>query len=198
MKHVRARGGAPAGRRRFPRRTRRGLIEATQVAPRTVRGYGFPRRTRRGLIEAGPSPRPSARRSADFPGGHAGASLKRPVAGAGARPSGADFPGGHAGASLKHPAGEAAPAQPAGGFPRRTRRGLIEAESHPQGGAVTNQHFPGGHAGASLKPPFGLGPGRDLSPFPRRTRRGLIEASRPSGRSSGPRRISPADTPGPH
>ena len=42
---------------------------------------GFPRRTRRGLIEAGSRPRSSARWEGDFPGGHAGASLKQRIEG---------------------------------------------------------------------------------------------------------------------
>ena len=85
----------------------------------------------------------------------------------------ADFPGGHAGASLKHPHRRAI-GLPQVPFPRRTRRGLIEARLFvaPQGGAAKD--FPGGHAGASLKP---------------HAVRGELTCRRP---------ISPADTPGPH
>ena len=62
----------------------------------------------------------------DFPGGHAGASLKHPYQGAINARGYADFPGGHAGASLKQrPAVHRG--DTGGGFPRRTRRGLIEA-----------------------------------------------------------------------
>ena len=86
---------------------------------------GFPRRTRRGLIEAARVNIPSGLTLDHFPGGHAGASLKqRHPRRVDVEP--ADFPGGHAGASLKLPVEP--PVDPVDvGFPRRTRRGLIEA-----------------------------------------------------------------------
>ena len=172
-------------------------LKPGERAVRARVGGQFPRRTRRGLIEAISNKNLASRNSTDFPGGHAGASLK-PGRGAARRerrtyfPGGhagaslkplhvtrrwrclQDFPGGHAGASLKPWASTAAFAAARARFPRRTRRGLIEARSS------------GGCASLSL-------PG-----FPRRTRRGLIEAGR--GGAGLPRagRISPADTPGPH
>ena len=91
-----------------------------------------------------------------FPGEIAGASLKRRVP----RPSLAQhrpvFPGEIAGASLK-------PGRPGGfggrsgsGFPRRNRRGLIEAGGCRTDWTRHQEVFPGEIAGASLK----LGGGR--------------------------------------
>ena len=96
-----------------------------------------------------------AQRDGDFPGGHAGASLKRPVFSAIGPTLRPNFPGGHAGASLKR----------GDGRPR----------------ADGGRDFPGGHAGASLKPVQRDDGDRDVAGFPRRTRRGLIEAVRRRG-----------------
>ena len=83
------------------------------------------------------------------------------------------FPGGHAGASLKLD-GVRHSLRVHHGFPRRTRRGLIEAREPTLAPTAVREDFPGGHAGASLK-------------------RGghLPRAAVHLG-------ISPADTPGPH
>ena len=74
-----------------------------------------------------PAPsRTSAPALADFPGGHAGASLKPGDRDEGESHEDEDFPGGHAGASLKRLV-RAGPEGRGRRFPRRTRRGLIEA-----------------------------------------------------------------------
>ena len=64
-------------------------------------GESFPRRNRRGLIEAMAGGGGSLRRRRVFPGGIAGASLKPPTV-AMTFHGGGVFPGGIAGASLKH------------------------------------------------------------------------------------------------
>ena len=123
----------PLGERRqlhgFPRRNRRGLIEAragARVACRPGSGR-FPRRNRRGLIEASDQPGGWRSRRIVFPGEIAGASLKRGDRARAGRRDLRVFPGEIAGASLKRePAGQGLQ-RVLGGFPRRNRRGLIEA-----------------------------------------------------------------------
>ena len=68
---------------------------------RTTLGTRFPRQTRRGLIEAARRAYAAPRTAPHFPGRHAGASLKRGRALGRVQPAHAHFPGRHAGASLK-------------------------------------------------------------------------------------------------
>ena len=110
----------------------------------------FPRRNRRGLIEASGGRAPIEDPTADFPGEIAGASLKPGEVGRGGQTE-ADFPGEIAGASLKplqlrgpragcvldfpgeiagaslKPASCSTSTRRPARFPRRNRRGLIEA-----------------------------------------------------------------------
>ena len=110
----------------------------------------FPRQTRRGLIEAGRLGGGDQAHHRPFPGRHAGASLKLGPHRAVRRVPGA-FPGRHAGASLKRAPGTHC-RRPRRGFPRQTRRGLIEAPRLAGGLPDLRAAFPGRHAGASLKP----------------------------------------------
>ena len=84
------------------------------------------------------------------------------------------------------------------GFPRRNRRGLIEAGI--EGGICLpgGVGFPGEIAGASLKRIPGGGRIQSSAWFPRRNRRGLIEASRTTCNGRSALRVSPAKSPGPH
>ena len=134
------------------------------------------------------------------------------------------FPGEAAGASLKlRHAGHIA-IRAGHRFPRRSRRGLLEARGASAEALRGVTGFPGEAAGASLKPPrsaaINLCPQRRFprrsrrglieasmrrisypiaAQFPRRSRRGLIEATG-SARSPSSRiiRVSPAKPPGPH
>ena len=111
--------------------------------------------------------------------------------------AGLDFPGGHAGASLK-PLLRGEGGRTLAGFPRRTRRGLIEAGEPPVVPVPPLVDFPGGHAGASLKPrALSLVFQEDSHDFPG----GHAGASlKHAGDGLGLEHtvISPADTPGPH
>jgi len=62
-------------------------------------------------------------------------------------------------------------------FPRRFRRGLIEAPKLYLDGSSPARHFRGDSAAASLKQVFRDAFGHQQIEFPRRFRRGLIEAS---------------------
>ena len=86
----------------FPRRQRRGLIEA-RSASWTFAAWSaaFPRRQRRGLIEAAWGEVVRVKVEAPSPGGNAGASLKRAAQVRAAQVRAAPSPGGNAGASLK-------------------------------------------------------------------------------------------------
>ena len=129
LKQPRARGHVDCDVDGFPRRNRRGLIEAGVCAACSGASGAlrFPRRNRRGLIEA-------LRKTA-----------KNGV-------YDVVFPGEIAGASLKRGSGRPRRERGAGRFPRRNRRGLIEATRissamRPNSSSV----FPGEIAGASLK-----------------------------------------------
>ena len=192
------------------------------LAPLTLRPrLGFPRRNRRGLIEASSPPRSTSARSPCFPRRNRRGLIEAPASAVSIPASTRVFPGGIAGASLKR-LGHRHGRDTLPRFPRRNRRGLIEAcdpttancpraPVFPGGiaGASLKRHrasgmriarvvFPGGIAGASLKHPAGPRPDADVARFPRRNRRGLIEAapSRPARRRRA--RFSPAESPGPH
>ena len=112
-----------------------------------------------------------------FPGGIAGASLKQELARRELYLAHEVFPGGIAGASLKPATQVPTVVDKYTRFPRRNRRGLIEASCAAATAAGESPVFPGGIAGASLKPGGRAHPGNGRGRFPRRNRRGLIEAS---------------------
>ena len=165
-------GRLAEGADRFPRQTRRGLIEAGRGRAGCELDAAFPRQTRRGLIEARHVAGVPDRHSRHFPGRHAGASLKR-LGRRRAPEGGGHFPGRHAGASLKRQARTQCESR-SNTFPRQTRRGLIEAMPPSSRRRPVHPHFPGRHAGASLKRQMPI-------------RAALVREY-----------ISPADTPGPH
>ena len=142
----------------FPRRNRRGLIEAPPTsASGSCSPVRFPRRNRRGLIEAPtPATLPSSIATV-FPGGIAGASLKQ-VGGEGDARLGLRFPRRNRRGLIEARGAVEHPANPAASFPRRNRRGLIEAGRCRTSIREGTRVFPGGIAGASLKlelPPVG-------------------------------------------
>ena len=172
---------------RFPRRTRRGLIEAQNIGTRIRRGWkDFPGGHAGASLKQGRAPEVGGGVGGDFPGGHAGASLK-PIYATHRTLLGQDFPGGHAGASLKRTATAEFGGFPTPGFPRRTRRGLIEATSSSGEGSARSRRFPRRTRRGLIEATVGA-PAVDGSgyTFPRRTRRGLIEAF--PGRRAGPPR----------
>ena len=82
-------------------------------------------------------------------------------------------------------------------FPRRIRRGLIEAQCL----SVAQKYWPsfrGEFAAASLKLGRVCARRRGIGEFPRRIRRGLIEALRVIPTSKTVRQVSAANSPRPH
>jgi len=137
----------------------------------------FPRRFRRGLIEAGMAWGRITPTDIDFRGDSAAASLKLMFVLRGVRPNNY-FRGDSAAASLKRSGN--LPRRDAGAsFPRRFRRGLIEAKWPSSTACRPRRYFRGDSAAASLKLHSGAGQVIDVGEFPRRFRRGLIEAGTP-------------------
>jgi len=141
---------AGASEMEFPRRFRRGLIEARRAMPKPAWRSRFPRRFRRGLIEACGVDSTISTSCNDFRGDSAAASLKR----------GIDIAHRHLAAL----------------FPRRFRRGLIEAPIAAQAHFALAADFRGDSAAASLKQTDLSHDDGEAVRFPRRFRRGLIEA----------------------
>jgi len=159
----------------FPRRFRRGLIEARLSRHGAAHPWQFPRRFRRGLIEATYSRRCIVGISSDFRGDSAAASLKQGTApmhqrrcrhfrgdsaAASLKPGSPynylndlpDFRGDSAAASLKLTYDRRLQRRQ-WIFPRRFRRGLIEAYSLRASYSFRYSYFRGDSAAASLKPP---------------------------------------------
>ena len=186
----------------FPRRNRRGLIEALRTQMQVfVPPYGFPRRNRRGLIEASHNYcRRVQHEPSGFPGGIAGASLK-PSHHRTERIPRRRFP-------RRNRRGLIEAAKFVGafnplnslGFPRRNRRGLIEAARIPHRRRKVRRRFPRRNRRGLIEAstPGRTSPSRSTW-FPRRNRRGLIEAE--ASETFGPCShvgVSPAESPGPH
>ena len=134
----------------YPRRTRLGLIEASDRGPASSGRCPYPRRTRLGLIEARTCPPVVGRQPRHIPGGHAWASLKHFFWVWARATWDAPYPRrtrlGLIEAFCPHSVASAG----SGAYPRRTRLGLIEASRRDQHGQPAS-YIPGGHAWASLK-----------------------------------------------
>ena len=85
------------------------------------------------------------------------------------------------------------------GFPRRNRRGLIEALRMRSAAAIATVGFPGGIAGASLKPFLLTLRGKIRVPgFPGGIAGASLKPRYAQTTLEDVRRVSPAESPGPH
>ena len=159
----------------FPRRTRRGLIEAEQIPTQNQRIQAFPGELAGASLKQLSQQDLALRQSVAFPGELAGASLKLALNGEGQSRVMDAFPGELAGASLKHDDDDHPVPDPLA-FPGELAGASLKHRA-PARARAPGIPFPGELAGASLKPCLDWCMGGGLDIFPRRTRRGLIEAA---------------------